>query len=534
MDTIIQWNCRSFKANYDELSLLIHDHNPIAICLQETFLKENDTITIKHFSIYNHYNIGAGRASGGVSIIVNNDAPHAPISLNTNLQAVAVKISLHKPVTLCSIYLPPGHVLDIRDLDGLMDQIDGPFILLGDFNGHNVLWGCDDNNDRGKKLEDFIDNHRLCLFNDKSKTYLHPATGSYSSLDLTLCDPSLLLDFTWRVGDDLCGSDHFPIFLHSNGPPTRERTQRWKLHKADWLEFQSMCNDQLQQDNFVDVDDPVRIFTSILHSIAEATIPKTSSKPKRFNKPWHDAKTKAAIKDRKRALRLFNSRPTADNLNNYRITRAKARRTIRGNKRDSWRKYVSKLNSRSSIKHTWDMVRRINGKGKASFKHLKKGNNIVTSKEDIANTLGESFSRVSSSEHSAEEFLKIKTRKEKTKLKFKSDNTECYNQPFSISELRDSLERAHDTAAGPDDIHYQLLKHLPFEALSTLLFIFNTIWEGGSFPPSWREATVIPVPKPGKDHTDPSNYRPIALTSCVCKTMERMINWRLVWFLESN
>jgi hypothetical protein len=37
-------------------------------------------------------------------------------------------------------------------------------------------------------------------------------------------------------------------------------------------------------------------------------------------------------------------------------------------------------------------------------------------------------------------------------------------------------------------------------------------------------ANVIPIPKPGKDHSEPSNYRPIALSSCVCKTMERMIN----------
>ena len=42
-----------------------------------------------------------------------------------------------------------------------------------------------------------------------------------------------------------------------------------------------------------------------------------------------------------------------------------------------------------------------------------------------------------------------------------------------------------------------------------------------------KEATVIPIPKPNKDHTDPTYYRPIALTSCICKTMERMITDRL-------
>ena len=55
------------------------------------------------------------------------------------------------------------------------------------------------------------------------------------------------------------------------------------------------------------------------------------------------------------------------------------------------------------------------------------------------------------------------------------------------------------------------------EALLTLLNILNKIWDLGKFPTSWCTSTVIPVPKPGKDTSDPSNYRPIALTSCICK-----------------
>jgi potassium voltage-gated channel Eag-related subfamily H protein 8 len=62
----------------------------------------------------------------------------------------------------------------------------------------------------------------------------------------------------------------------------------------------------------------------------------------------------------------------------------------------------------------------------------------------------------------------------------------------------------------------------------------NAIWERGNLPAIWELANVIPIPKPGKDNSEPSNYQSIALTRCVWKTMDRMINARLAWFLESN
>ena len=60
------------------------------------------------------------------------------------------------------------------------------------------------------------------------------------------------------------------------------------------------------------------------------------------------------------------------------------------------------------------------------------------------------------------------------------------------------------------------------------------MWHTGILPDSWKEALVIPIPKPGKDSTNPANYRPIALTSCICKTKERMVYDCLVWFLEKK
>ena len=44
-NNILQWNCRSIKANYEELTLLVNELEPVAVCLQETFLKESDQFT---------------------------------------------------------------------------------------------------------------------------------------------------------------------------------------------------------------------------------------------------------------------------------------------------------------------------------------------------------------------------------------------------------------------------------------------------------------------------------------------------------
>ena len=79
-----------------------------------------------------------------------------------------------------------------------------------------------------------------------------------------------------------------------------------------------------------------------------------------------------------------------------------------------------------------------------------------------------------------------------------------------------------------------MLRYLPIETLHILLDIINETWKSDTFPESWREALIISIPKPGKDHFNPLNYRPIALTSCICKTVERMVNERLVWYLETN
>jgi len=318
--------------------------------------------------------------------------------------------------------------------------------------------------------------------NNKFSTYVHPATGMRSSLDLAFVDPTLYLDYNWAVNDDLCGSDHYPIFFKSHVKAPPDDIQRWKLLKANWPLFTAECSSKLSFDSMDLTADPIEAFATNLIKIADTTIPKTSNKPRPISNPWFNDNCSIAIADRKAALKKFNKNPTPENLNAFKILRAKARRTIKSSKRDSWRSFVSQLTCKTPMKKIWNMVRRISGKTTRSpTHHLKINGSTIDEPKEIANTLASTISQNSSSDHYSDEFRRFKSRKEKYPLKFDSDNTETYNEPFSMAELQAALHKAHDTAVGPDNIHYQMLKHLPESALDTLLNIFNDIWITGNF-----------------------------------------------------
>jgi len=86
---------------------------------------------------------------------------------------------------------------------------------------------------------------------------------------------------------------------------------------------------------------------------------------------------------------------------------------------------------------------------------------------DIANSLGQTFSKNSSSNNYSNKFQAFRNQAKNQHLKFKAHYLETYNNPFSLDELWDAISKLHDSAVGPDDIHYQMLKHLPPNAVNT-------------------------------------------------------------------
>ena len=352
---------------------------------------------------------------------------------------------------------------------------------------------------------------------------------------MSVAVPSLFLDLTWTIVDDLHGSDHFPVLVQFSQVEKAPDVGWWDFRNVNWDLYSDLCASAITEEAVFSEEDPALQFTHLFTSTASKIIPKTQCKPRLPKVHWFTDKCKLAIKERKKAQHLVFRQPTSKNILKYKQLWAKARYTIKNAKRNCWRQFCSNLNSKTSSKTVWKAIRRLKGKNSSSsIGHLLVDDHLITDKQSVADSRARCLAETSSSSHYSSQFQKLKRTTESKPLKFQSNNTENYNLPFSMWELKQALQKSNNSAAGSDEVHYNLLTHLPESVLSVLLKVYNSIWESKIFPPSWTEAVVVPISKAGKDPKNPTNYRPIALTSCLCKTMERMVNARLMWCLESE
>ena len=111
-----------------------------------------------------------------------------------------------------------------------------------------------------------------------------------------------------------------------------------------------------------------------------------------------------------------------------------------------------------------------------------------------------------------------------------------FNHPFLISsdEVFQHLHSLNpSTSPGPDDHHPALLKNCAHTLAIPLAIIYRHCINEGSFPDSWKTATVIPIHKSGPTSLA-SNYRPISLLSVISKIFEKILHSYLSTWLNQN
>lgn len=268
------------------------------------------------------------------------------------------------------------------------------------------------------------------------------------------------------------------------------------------------------------------------------SIPKTAGRRKHTRMPWWNAGVDTAIKKSKHALYILKRHKNEENLSNFKKARSEARKIIEESKKESWTKYVSSITNKTPYSEVWNKIKRIRGSPYSlgiSMLETANSNEICTEPKEIATILVETFAKNSSNENYDPHFLKhkIETERQAENAEPPSDPNDQLNIPITFCELQNTLLMCNNSSPGPDGIPNALPKNLPLRGQEYLLGILNHVWMNQTFPQMWKEATVIPIPKPGKDHRDAANYRPIALTCTMCKIMEKIINKRLDYHVVS-
>ena len=90
-----------------------------------------------------------------------------------------------------------------------------------------------------------------------------------------------------------------------------------------------------------------------------------------------------------------------------------------------------------------------------------------------------------------------------------------------------------DKAAGPDGLPSILLQACAEVLVTPLTAIFRKSLEVGKLPLDWKQAVITPLFEKGKN-VKPGNYRPVSLTSQVCKVLERIVKKHVINYFEEN
>ena len=406
-------------------------------------------------------------------------------------------------------------------------------IIVGDFNGHSRLWDYLQPPDpRGQELEDWILDHDLHVLNDGSPTRHSRITGNASTPDLTLCGSAWSSKTTWRLEEPLGSSDHLPIATTINHAvhyhPVVPRAAAWKRNGVEWSTFSEEVDRRMEQ---LPVENNISLrvarFNTTLTEVADTHVGKT--KPRRSAKQWMTPHVRAKVRTRNRLRRTIGQ-----NREEWIAACQDANEAINEAKDASWRDFLADAVTDANDTKLWGIVHSLNGTPNANSPNEAMIHNgrTITDAKTKATIFASQYAKVSNPPMSKPDRDLNRQFKQRAEAP-SADDESC--SPLRMIELRNAIGKMKTKgAAGPDGIPPTFLKALGPRALDELLAIFNVSFCNADCPRIWRVATIIPLLKAGKSASDIASYRPVSLTSCCVKLLERILADRLFHIAETR
>ena len=282
--------------------------------------------------------------------------------------------------------------------------------------------------------------------------------------------------------------------------------------------------------NFFSPTQACGAITAALTTAENSSIPNIQIVTHRKSALWWTPDCTTAKRAKNKALTCYrHHRRNISLWISYKRAAAVYKQTLRSAQRASWNNFVGSLTADTPSCLVWKRLNRLRNYTPPRRMVLCDGSTTLTSPSDVTHALGRHFTTQKAATDQL--FTKNKQNAEKCPVKFSPYTNSWYNQPFTLDELNCTLRNCKSSSPGPDGIPYVIIQHIPKLQLPLLLEFYNNVFKKG-YPHQWREAIIIPLPKPGKPLTSPESHRPIALTDCIGKVLEKMVTRRLQHYLK--
>ena len=524
--TVFHLNCRSLLCHYHDLISYIPSVHTDIIALTETWLSTDIADAEVDIPGYQLFRLDRNRHGGGVAIYVKMGLSVKIVSLHpltnpSGLEVLWLEVSskfIPSKLLIGCCYRPPSS--PPSSLEALSSQIESillshrSFILCGDINVD--LLDC--TNPLCTQLKNIISEFNL-IIPIQSPTRI--SQNRSSLLDVFMLSPDIPITSSSVL--DLAATDHLPIIMTTN----------WRKSKQSSRTVTRRCFKKFNELNFLDdlkrfpweemnkltsPDDKLIFFNEVVTNILNYHAPVKQIRVRKDPVPWITSDIRDQMDKRNRLLKLYRRTKTTALWTEYRLLRNKIGCLIRKSKREYFQTLINK-NSHPTV--FWKTL-------KASAKGMSEPylpGLFNTDASSLASQFNHHFASINSTCHnnmhrSTPAITTSSSPAPLTPLSYLPEVT-----IESCTDLLRNLDPRKST--GPDNIPAFILKLAANTLAPPLVSVINSSFSSGSFPSSWKQATVKPLHK-GGDKLHLSNYRPISILPTPSKLIERIANEHLM------
>ena len=557
--SIAAWNCRGMFNSIPYLQVLSDDFDIIAISEHWLWPYELSTLDCALPGYMGHgcsdkrltENADSGRGCGGVALLWKSSLSVTPIVALKSDRMVAIQLTIDANTCLAviGVYLPcSDRPIDcyreyLTELESAicMLQVDGPVIVVGDFNAH--LGEALSTNTQGHMVMDLCYHHDLYPVS-QSHSASGPKYTYHSGTHYTTVDYCLLDCWAAHMVEG-CGtidhhplnlSDHLPVFAHldinllTNSKATKQVKLNWKKGSTDGItdEYKSQLHDCISTllcdcpppSTIEGIGDEIERVAEMLKYTALNTIPAVQ--PRKPKKRFiNDQTLKMKCQASKSAWRRWRDRgrPKSGPLH-----------TSMKSTKSEVKAYVKQCRAREERARTQRQDQLFKDKDLARFNRLRRkitcqklavDGKIISDKTELLECWKAHFTSLAKSQpHCCESTPSLNARS------FGHDD-QILDTQFTTEEIENAVTRLKcGRGGGADGLQPEHLKYGCHSLILWLQRIFNAIILLEDIP-SCLKVTVPIFKGKGRDPLNPNNYRGITLTSVVAKCLEIALLERL-------